>query len=45
MDMNEDWLTGNRYFNMAEFIDKRDMETDSGVGSSHEPSIVSLADL
>lgn len=45
MDINEDWLTGNRYLNMAEFLDKQNVETESGVGSSPELSVVSLVDL
>ena len=45
MDINEDWLTGNRYLNMTEFLDKQNVETDSGVGSSPELSVVPLVDL
>jgi len=45
MDINEDWLTGNRYLNMAEFLDKQNVETESGVGSSPELSVVPLVDL
>jgi len=34
MEINEDWVTGNRYLNMAEFLDEQNVETNFGVGSS-----------
>jgi len=45
MDTNEEWLTGNRYLNMAEFLDKQIENRDSKAESSHELSTVLLADL
>ena len=45
MDINEDWLTGNRYLNMAEFLDAHGSKMNSGVESAPELPVVSLADL
>ena len=45
MDTNEEWLTGYRYLNMAEFLDKQIENRDSKAESSHELSTVLLADL
>jgi transposase-like protein len=45
IDMNEDWVTGNRYLNMAEFLDKRSSEAVDVVCKSPELPVVSIADL
>ena len=45
IDMNEDWVTGNRYLNMAEFLDKRSSDAEIIVCPSTELSLVSIADL
>lgn len=45
MDMNEEWLTGYRYLNMAEFLDKQIENRDSKARYSPELPAVSLADL
>jgi len=45
MDTNEEWLTGYRYLNMAEFLDKQIENRDSEAKSSPELPAVSLADL
>ena len=45
IDMNEDWVTGNRYLNMAEFFEKRSSEAELIVCTSTELPIVSIADL
>ena len=45
IDMNEDWVTGNRYLNMAEFLDKRSSDAELIVCTSTELPLVSIADL
>ena len=45
IDMNEDWVTGNRYLNMAEFFEKRCSDAELIVCTSTELPIVSIADL
>ena len=45
IDMNEDWVTGYRYLNMAEFVEKRSSDAELIVCTSTEPPIVSIADL
>jgi len=45
MDTNEEWLTGNRYLNMAEFLDKQIETRDSEAESSPELPAVLLAHL
>ncbi len=42
VDLNEDWVTGNRYLNMAEFIDNPRVE--AGIGTAPVLSVVSIAD-
>ncbi len=44
IDINEDWVTGNRYLNMAEFLDKQIFDTESKLCSSAESTVVSIAD-
>ncbi|MDO8872938.1 MAG: IS256 family transposase [Methanoregula sp.] len=44
IDINEDWVTGNRYLNMAEFLDKQIFDTESKFCSSAESTVVSIAD-
>ena len=44
IDINEDWVTGNRYLNMAEFLDKQIFDTESKYCSSAESTVVSIAD-
>ena len=43
IDMNEDWITGNRYLNMAKFLDKQ--SSGAGVYTAPELPVVSIADL
>ena len=45
IDLNEDWITGNRYLNKAEFLDKRGSNTKLVVSSSPDLPVVSIADL
>ena len=45
IDLNEDWVTGNRYLNMAEFLDKRSSETELKICSSSDLPVGSIADL
>lgn len=45
IDMNEDWVTGNRYLNMAEFLDKQSSDDELIVGSAPELPVVSSVDL
>ena len=45
VDLNEDWVTGNRYLNMAEFVEKRSADAELVVCTSPELSVVSIADL
>jgi len=44
IDINEEWVTGNRYLNMAEFLDKQIFDTESKFCSSAESTDVSIAD-
>ena len=44
IDINEDWVTDNRYLNMAEFLDKQIFDTESKYCSSAESTVVSIAD-
>jgi hypothetical protein len=45
IDLNEEWVTGNRYLNMAEFLDKQSSEAEYVVFISPEQLGVSIADL
>jgi transposase-like protein len=45
VDLNEDWVTGNRYLNMAEFLDKRSSDAEIVVNLSPDFPVVSIADL
>jgi len=45
IDLNEEWVTGYRYLNMAEFLDKRSSEAECVVCISPELPVVSIADL
>ena len=45
IDMNEDWVTGYRYLNMAEFLDRQEAGGEIGACSSPELPVVSIADL
>jgi len=44
MDINEEWVTGNQYLDMTEFLDKQILDAESGIRSSSECPIVSIAD-
>jgi transposase-like protein len=45
IDKNEDWVTGYRYLNMAEFLDRQEAGVETGVCPAPELPIVSIADL
>jgi transposase-like protein len=45
IDLNEEWVTGYRYLNMAEFLDERSSEAEFVVCTSPELPVVSIADL
>jgi transposase-like protein len=45
IDMNEDWVTGYRYLNMAEFLDNQRAGAEAGVCTAPELPVVSIADL
>ncbi len=45
IDMNEDWVTGNRYLNMAEFLDGQCAGAMAGVCPAPELPSISIADL
>ncbi|MDO9325520.1 MAG: IS256 family transposase [Methanoregula sp.] len=45
IDLNEEWVTGNRYLNMAEFFDKQSSEAECIVCTSPVLPVVSIADL
>jgi hypothetical protein len=42
---NEDWITGYRYLNMAEFLEKRSSDAELVVSMSPELPVVSITDL
>jgi hypothetical protein len=44
MDINEEWITGNRYLDMTEFVDKQILEAESGLQLSPECQVASIAD-
>jgi hypothetical protein len=44
MDINEEWVTGNRYLDMTEFLDKQIRDAESGIRSFPECPVVSVAD-
>ena len=44
MDINEEWITGNRYLDMTEFLDKQILEAESGLQLSPECQVASIAD-
>jgi len=45
IDLNEDWVTGNRYLHMAEFLEKQSSGAELVVCTSPELPLVSIADL
>lgn len=45
IDLNEDWVTGNRYLSMAEFLDKRSSDAELVVSTSPDLPVVPIADL
>jgi len=45
IDLNEEWVTGNRYLNMAEFLDRQSSEAECIVCTSPGLPVVSIADL
>lgn len=45
IDLNEEWVTGYRYLNMAEFVEKRSSDAELIVCTSTELPIVSIADF
>jgi transposase-like protein len=44
MDINEEWITGNRYLDMTEFLDNQILEAESGLQLSPEFQVASIAD-
>jgi transposase-like protein len=44
MDINEEWITGNRYLDMTEFLDNQILEAESGLQLSPECQVASIAD-
>lgn len=44
IDINEEWVTGNRYLDMTEFLDKQILDAESGISSFPECPVVSIAD-